>query len=229
MEIEMNVTDLIKSETARKDIYKGLSSCYTIPDAGLEGQLKELERHLAFLGSNAFAPAVLLRKELRYSENLEKMKVEFARLFIGPYWLAAPPYGSIYLEGKRKIMGDSSIDVRRRYLDCGLDISDDFKDAPDHIAAELEFMHYLVTREINAIFSEQADEGAECLYRQKEFLNDHLGAWIDAFSRNLEVASDCEFYLHLARATRVFIAEDWAYISNLNTNQISRQDYLAAR
>lgn len=217
----MNVNALIKSETARMEIYKGLSTCYTIPEASLGAQLEKLERHLVFLGSDAFAPAVLLRSELQRTQNLEKLKVEFARLFIGPYRLAAPPYGSIYLEGKRKIMGDSTIDVRKRYLDNGLDISEDFKDAPDHISAELEFMHFLVTQEINAILSEHLDESAESLHQQKSFLADHLGSWIADFCRNIEVSTDCEFYLNLARATRVFIAEELDYLSSLNAYQVS--------
>ena len=212
----MNVNDLIISETARMVIYKGLSACYTIPDTGLIARLKKLERQLAFLSSDAFAPAVLMQSELECTGNLEKLKVEFARLFIGPYRLAAPPYGSIYLDGERKIMGDSTIDVRKRYLDSGLAISENFKDAPDHIAAELEFMYFLVSNEINAISSEQLDEGSECLYRQKLFLTDHLGAWIGDFTRNTEVSTDCDFYRNLARATRAFIAEDLSYLSGLN-------------
>lgn len=217
----MNVNDLIISETARMDVYKGLSACYTIPETGLVTRLKKLERQLVFLSSDAFAPAVLMRSELQRTGNLEKLKVEFARLFIGPYRLAAPPYGSIYLDGERKIMGDSTIDVRKRYLDSGLAISENFKDAPDHIAAELEFMYFLVSNEINAISSEQLDEGSECLYRQKSFLADHLGAWIVDFSRNTEVSTDCDFYRNLARATRIFIAEDLDYLSSLNVYQAS--------
>ena len=217
----MNINDLIISETARMDVYKGLSVCYALPETGLITQLKELERQLVFLGSDAFAPAVLMRSELQRTENLEKLKVEFARLFIGPYRLAAPPYGSIYLEGKRKIMGDSTIDVRRRYRDSGLTLSENFKDVPDHIAAELEFMYFLVSNEIDAIRSEQLDEGSETLYRQGSFLADHLGAWIGGFSHNMEEATDCKFYRNLARATRVFVAEDLDYLSSLNVYQAS--------
>ena len=217
----MNVNDLIVSEMARMEAYKGLSACYTLPATGLVTWLKKLERQLAFLSSDAYTPAVLMRNELENTENLEKLKVEFARLFIGPYRLAAPPYGSIYLDEERKIMGDSTIDVRKRYLDSGLAISENFKDAPDHIAAELEFMYFLVSNEINAKSSEQLDESFEFMYRQKSFLVDHLGAWIVNFSCNTEVSTDCDFYRNLARATRIFIAEDLNYLSSLNVYQVS--------
>ena len=215
----MNVNDLIISETARMDVYKGLSACYCTPETNLIKRLNKMERQLAFLGSDAFAPIVLMRSELQGTENLDKLTVEFARLFIGPYRLPAPPYGSIYLEGERKIMGDSTIDVRQRYLDSGLVISENFKDAPDHIAAELEFMHFLVSNEINAIRSGQFDESAECLLKQKSFLAAHLGAWIADFSRDAEHSTTCDFYRHMARATRVFITEDLQYLSSLNVYQ----------
>ena len=119
----MNVNDLIVSEMARMKAYKGLSACYTLPLTGIVTRLKKLERQLAFLSSDAYTPAVLMRNELENTENLEKLKVEFARLFIGPYRLAAPPYGSIYLDEERKIMGDSTIDVRRRYIESGLSLA----------------------------------------------------------------------------------------------------------
>jgi len=215
----MNVNDLIISETARMDVYKGLSACYVFPEASLIAQLKKLEQQLLFLNSDAFAPAMLMRSELQLTENIEILKVEFSRLFIGPYRLAAPPYGSIYLEGKRKIMGDSTIDVHKRYIDNGLAISENFKDVPDHIAAELEFMYFLVFKEISAIRSEQLNEGSECLYRQQSFLSDHLGAWVQDFTHDTELGTEFDFYRNLAIATRVYIAEDLEYLSSLKVCQ----------
>jgi TorA maturation chaperone TorD len=51
---------------------------------------------------------------------------------VGPFLVPAPPYGSVYLEDNRQLMGDSTIDVRRHYLSLGLDLSADFMEAlPD--------------------------------------------------------------------------------------------------
>ncbi|MFN2356106.1 MAG: molecular chaperone, partial [Desulfopila sp.] len=71
----------------------------------------------------------------------QDLLVEYARLFVGPFELLAPPYGSVYLETGRRLMGDSTIAVQHMYTNAGLTL--DVQEAPDHIALELEFMHYL--------------------------------------------------------------------------------------
>ena len=217
----MNNNELIIRETARMDIYKGLSACYYLPDRGLDDQLETLERQLALIGSDALALAVMLRSELHNDEGLETLQVEFAKLFVEPYKLPAPPYGSIYLEGEHKIMGDSTIDVRQRYRASGLSIAETFKDAPDHIAAELEFMYFLVFNEIDAFQSARADEGCEYIDRQKSFLAVHLGAWAGSFCAKVEVAAANDFYRHLAGVTRTFIDEDLHYLTSFSSCPVS--------
>lgn len=215
----MIIEKFLLRETARREIYKGLSDCYYIPDSRLTHRLKEMERHLALLDSRALPHVVLMRSELQIVENLDPLRSEFARLFVGPYSLPAPPYGSVYLEGERRIMGDSTVDAGNRYRDSGLTISESFKDPPDHIAAELEFMYFLVFSEIDSIQSDQTDAGYEYLYRQKSFLKDHLGTWIEDFTRHAEQGTKSDFYRNLVTATRVYIAEDLEYLSSLKVCQ----------
>jgi TorA maturation chaperone TorD len=137
------------------------------------------------------------------------MAIDHARLFVGPFALLAPPYGSVYLEGERRCMGDSTLDVGSRYREVGLGTAPGFNDAPDHIAAELEFMHFLVIREFEA----QADGDLERAqyFRQKQgsFLERHLAAWVPNFSRSVEEQAQTEFYQSLAAATRIFIESDF--------------------
>jgi TorA maturation chaperone TorD len=212
----MDVNDMLVREMARGEIYKGLSACFYLPDSGLVPQLKQMEVNLAFLGSEALAAAVLMRSGLQRTENLESLQVEFARLFVGPYRLLAPPYGSVYLDGEWKIMGDSTLDVRKCYRESGLGIAETFKDAPDHIAAELEFMYFLVFSEIDAFQSAQENDVCEYLNRQKSFLEGHLGAWAGRFCAKVEKAAECDFYRYLSAATRNFIDEDLQHLTNLN-------------
>ena len=150
----MKIEFLLLRESARRDTYKAFSKCFHLPDRALPNRLNSLEKHLGALGSKAFSHTVLLRHEYQGPGDLEKLQVDFSRLFIGPYRLLAPPYGSIYLEKDYKVMENSTVDVRERYRQAGLDISAKFKDAPDHVAAELEFMYFLIFKEIKAIYSD---------------------------------------------------------------------------
>ncbi len=212
---KMKIDDLLLRESARRDTYKAFAECFHLPDKALSAILNNLEKHLGALGSEAFSHVVLSRHEYQGASDLEKLRVDFAKLFVGPYHLLAPPYGSIYLEGDHKVMENSTVDVRERYREAGLDISENFKDAPDHIAAELEFMYVLIFKEIEAIHSDTLEAVYEQLLRQKLFLQDHLGIWVAEFVENVKRHAETDFYRNLAIAMQIFVAGDLENIADI--------------
>jgi TorA maturation chaperone TorD len=205
----MEINDLLRREKARRDTYKSLAECYYLPDGDLIIKLKGLERQLGVLGSGALSYAALMRSELQGPKELKKLAIDFARLFVGPYSLPAPPYGSVYLEGERKIMGDSTLEVQERYRRAGVELSDNFRDVPDHIAAELEFMYFLIFKEIQALENSDVDTAIDYLEKQRAFLREHLGAWVFDFADSIEENAETDFYKNLARATKAFIEQNF--------------------
>jgi TorA maturation chaperone TorD len=163
--------------------------------------------------------AKMMRSEYQNSKSLEVLTIDFAKLFVGPFQLLAPPYASIYLEGERKIMGDSTVDVIERYQEVGLDISKQFKDAPDHIAAELEFMYVLICLEISALQDGISEDMQNSIHRQRAFLKDHLGAWIGPFTELVTANAQTGFYRNLALTTKHFIDEELGELSSLEVAQ----------
>jgi TorA maturation chaperone TorD len=177
----------------RADSYKLLSECYYLPDEALiqkiiDGSHQGLFSELA----DGVPPAV----------DLEALKIEFTRLFIGPFKLLAPPYGSVYLEDNR-MMGESTVDARNRYEQEGLDIT--LSDAPDHIAMELEFMYYLVTQELKAMHQEDAEALQACQEKQRSFLQVHLAKWLPRFAEKVQENGQVDFYKTLAQVTDRFV------------------------
>jgi len=83
-------------------------------------------------------------KEIVPQVELQPLQVEYARLFVGPFHVEAPPYGSVYLETNGRLMGESTIAVKKFYQKYGLELDQDFSELPDHISAELEFVYYLL-------------------------------------------------------------------------------------
>jgi TorA maturation chaperone TorD len=55
-----------------------------------------------------------LKASILSDPELESLKVDYTRLFVGMFKLPAPPYGSAYLEDNR-IMAESIINVRNWY------------------------------------------------------------------------------------------------------------------
>jgi len=204
----MNEKEILRVEKYRSEIYWALSRCYSPPEKSIDAVLKRLEAGLCATGSNAISQAVMMRSELKTAVTFQDIEVQFAKLFIGPYHLLAPPFGSIYLDNKREVMGDSTLDVARRYLAAGFTADEDFTNPPDHISAELEFMHVLITAELNCLHNWCADEAADCLVQQYEFLNSHLGRWIVAFTDLTIKATHLPYFKYLAAITRQFIRED---------------------
>lgn len=211
----MNIANALKSETARKNAYLNLSACFHLPNINLQSYVIDLEKQLNHLGSEAYLDSCLLKKEIQSIGDIEILKIDFSSLFVGPYSLLAPPYGSIYLEGEKKIMGTSTMDACSKYRELGLDISSSFKDAPDHITVELEFMFFLIFKEIKAIIKGDAHMAMIYLSHEKAFLQRHLGCWVDAFTNQVEKTANTEFYKKLASVTRKFVAEEHLELSNL--------------
>lgn len=205
----MNIKDLMVYETMRTEAYRLFADCYRPPDAGIGDVVEGLWRQMSGLGSDA-GRSVEEMTMTRGAEDsgMEALKVDFARLFIGPYTLLAAPYGSIYLEEGRTIMGDSTLNARQLYRDAGVDMAAAIKDAPDHIAVELEFLHLLSFREVEAMRRGDMNDAALRVQEQAVFLARHLGHWVEPFARSVEKAAETAFYRSLAEATRIFVLED---------------------
>jgi TorA maturation chaperone TorD len=181
----------------RADSYKFLSECYYPLDDELVQKVIDTAQDCEFFSGLVCCvpPAV----------ELKSLSVDFAELFVGPYKLLAPPYGSVYFEDNR-IMGDSTIDVRNCYESEGLDIV--IKDAPDHIAVELEFMYFLVARQIEAARESNLHVVQACRRKQFDFLQAHLGGWLPEFVEKVQKNARTEFYRRLAGLTEAFVQND---------------------
>lgn len=201
-------SEIMEHEAHRSRVYRVLANAYNPPVPELVDALNRLKPLLAQLESTALDIAARLSEAFGSPGDIEPLKVDFARLFVGPFLLLAPPYGSVYLEGERRIMGESTVDARDHYLSLGLDIANDFKEAPDHVSAELEFMHVLVCREVEAINAGDRDRLMDSLHQQHVFLGNHLGAWIPGFTSKLIEHAETDFYRILGEVTRRFIAEE---------------------
>ena len=212
----MDTQKIILHETARQDIYRNLADCYHLPERTIPIKLKILAEQLSKLNSKAVSYVNLMQADTNQIDDLDQLKIDFTRLFIGPYSLPAPPYGSIYLEKERKIMGDSTMDVKARYENFGLGLSKRFKDVPDHIASELEFMFFLIYNEIGAIRADEPEQTCDFLSEQKSFLSDHLNMWISDFADGVIKHAGTDFYRHLVQATRQFITEDLETLTQIN-------------
>ena len=195
---------------AREDVYRLLAACFYPPSRELieEGCCATLAALL-----KPFAPDAAQyagdAADAASNSSLDYLAVEHARLFIGPFQLVAPPYGSIYLDDAKTVMGDSTARVAAFYHDCGLHLADDFHELPDHFAVELEFMSYLSFKQREAEASGNRDEVIRIASLQSEFLERFLMPWLQPFTSAIITDGEASFYQAIARCTATFITTDY--------------------
>lgn len=201
----------------REDVYRLLAACYYSPTPGLleEDCCAALATLLAGVMPAAAQDAATAAVAAGNC-TLEALAVEHARLFIGPFQLVSPPYGSIYLDEAKTVMGDSTARVAAFYHACGLHLADDFHELPDHFAVELEFMSYLAFKQRE---SEAAgDKAGELRFisLQREFLDRFLLPWLATFTAAIITDGEAPFYQAIARCTAAFINADHAALTGAN-------------
>lgn len=210
----MKTQEFIKHEQLRFDTYRLLANAFYLPDKCLMDSLVALGICMEEIFRNSLKHNNM-PVDMGQEDGMELLKVDYAKLFVGPFSLLAPPYGSVYLESERMVMGNSTADVQKWYRASGLDVDAQFKDAPDHIVAELEFMHFLIFKEMEATDQGSANGVIQYLKMQRSFLEYHLGAWISDFADKVVNNAQTTFYRNLTRATKVFVMDDLQTITAL--------------
>lgn len=206
--------------TVRGSIYEGLAFAFSPPRKKFYRVLgSQLLRPLKSLRSTFAWPSLKAAEALSdlvgkgqhgLSNELTSIKAEYYRLFVGPYHLPALPYASVYLESEPTVMGPSTVKVLRSYEEAGFFLSPSFKDLPDHIIAELEFMALLCEEEGEAWHKEDLPQAEKLLGREETFLGEHLAQWIPRFASRVHSSTDSPFYRALASLLKdhVFIDRD---------------------
>lgn len=188
--------------------YRALATAFYFPSPDLSSVVQELRDALASLGVNLFEED-LSTLEMCLAENkaVPELVQEYCKLFYGPAKLLAPPYESIYRDGG-VTMGESTLSVIKAYSEAGVAVSQDFKNLPDHVAAELEFMYYLCAKEVEAFKKEDLRGARHYLLLQKLFLKEHLTQWLPQFSKRVEENGTNDVYPRFARIAAGFAEID---------------------
>lgn len=181
---------------SRAALYGLFSNLFYKPERGMEGLIQAF---LEIAERERGGPVEVA------TSDPEELEIEYNRLFVGPGHVPCPPYESVYrkdrpLMERGLVMGPSTIDVQGMYGEAGLQKSRDFKDLPDHIAVELEFMRYLCAKE--------AEEGpGRWRSIQARFLDRHIRPWYLEFTECVREHT-AGFYAVLAEELAKFLEEE---------------------
>jgi len=203
---KMNKMNKMDETIKRGDCFKLLAACFYEPEKPLFLEEKVGEKLGQLLDGQTLdgARAARAMQSALQEQSQEKLSIDYAALFVGPFELLAAPYGSIYIEKKRTVMGDSTVHAARYYQEA--DLAVDIKEPPDHIVIELEFMYYLCSKEVSAASNDLADEAERFRDLQVRFFHNAMEPWLEQFCEAIRKATDNTFYVHLSECLRCFIA-----------------------
>ena len=200
----MSDYDLDKG-TARENLCRLLAACYYEP--GPEFAEEKVFVSMLEAASRVHPQLAPYAKRLGAdyaAEGHDALLLDYTRLFLGPNHIVAQPYGSVWLEGGT-VMGESTMAAQKLYEEGGFDISEEFREVPDHIAVELEFLYLLIYRENEAHRNGEHDARETKTALRKRFLDEHLGRWIGPFTSAVIAGAQSSYYRQLAGLTDRFI------------------------
>jgi putative dimethyl sulfoxide reductase chaperone len=154
-----------------------------------------------------------IMKESSRNRTRDELSLAFARLFVGPFHLQAPPYGSVYLEPGNRVMGETTMAVNRFYEESGLSLDGDSPEMPDHMAVELEFMSYLLQRAMRAEEEGDTETYSFWVEKRRSFLGAFLSRWYGEFCDNIRNGTDDRFYLAFADCLEGVVKRDMEVLS----------------
>jgi putative dimethyl sulfoxide reductase chaperone len=114
----------------------------------------------------------------RLFSSLSEESISLVESFYKP-WTRDASCSLPFASERGLLMGDSAVHLLEIYHQCGLEVSEEFKGCPDHIAMELEFLSYLYQRATDIEI--------------KTFIEDHMD-WIPLLDEEFKQFHPHPFY-----------------------------------
>lgn len=209
----MSSASEIEKTNLRSNIYAILALAFSPP----RGEVEKL--FAAILEANeslGLSEDVASEGQAPKGPSSTDLSREHLRLFVGPGHVHCPPYESAVRKDRPKferglVMGPSTADVRRRYAAAGLAVSKSYTDLPDHISAEMEFMHFLCAEESKFRDKGNDEEAKGRRIMERDFLKDHIGPWVSDFADCVLARTNSPFYRAAANLLKEFTQSEVDY------------------
>lgn len=125
-------------------------------------------------------------------DRFTELETDYVRLFVaGADGVPAPPYESCHLGDAPRIMGDAALSMRSRLNECGLEVSLESNEPPDHIALEFEYLYHLLA-------TAWSENRPELEAKGRDFARLDMLPWVKRFRSALAGADPHAAYLHAA-------------------------------
>jgi TorA maturation chaperone TorD len=186
-------------ELARAAVYQLFGGL--LLECASEGALRDVHEkallpELATRCATEASSRALLRMhaELASDQTIERIRADYASLFLGVGKSKAPPWESVYRSTDRLVWQEPAYRVLEHYARAGFGYDDMKAVPPDHVGRELLFVATLLAEVASTEEPERGALVAAC----RAFLDEHLLAWVSRFTADVKTHATTEFFRALA-------------------------------
>lgn len=142
------------------------------------------------------------------------LRVEYNRLFLGPTRPLCHPYESVYDMDREEadqgtVMGPSASFFQNALAVENLEIDLGRAELYDHVAIELEFMYFLLSKAIEG----EGEVKTEYQAKAKSVLKQHLVKWLPAFGELVAEKSSHPLYQKLGQLLTAFMQDEARFVA----------------
>lgn len=190
-------SDPIDSLLQRGELFRLLALAFAYP---AEGRVAEVRETLSRLASRRLAMNDRIGRRLRSADrawrrcDAEALGNDYRRLFCSVAPIAF--YESAHCGGKLSARATEIADIVALYRTFGFPQSDG--KMPDHACAELDFVALLLLREAHARRHGLVAQAQTINHALCQFLERHIGRWIERVARTIAQQSQEDSYRQLA-------------------------------
>ncbi|UII56570.1 molecular chaperone TorD family protein [Cytobacillus spongiae] len=151
------------------------------------------------------------------NSNFDGLHWDYTKMFIGPYQLPAPMWGSSYVNKDGLLFQEETLRVRRFYLEYSFEPFHYGREAEDHLGLELDFMYQLSKLTNELLINDDIPQLIKILTDQRYFLREHLLNWIPMFRSNVIEHADTNFYKGMVNVLNGFLIIDQTCLDELSS------------
>ena len=208
----------------RSRLYFLIAESFRYPDTYLQGQISDgnLKRAIEMLLDGLpYKATELFQCTPHLQIKTDDIEVEFIWLFeSGPGSPPCPLVEGEYTDDRMAIFKELIL----FYNHFGLSYAEGARDQrPDHICLEMEFLHYLTFKEVNAL--QKGNTVIPYIRAQRDFISRHPSRWIPKAIKRLDQLKDnfeeskanasVSFYRGLLKLTETFLDKELRYLEDL--------------
>ncbi len=207
------ISESVEELLAASQVYQFLSTCLLEPNKeALEmlnsaEYMSEVKSCISTAGNSEMLESFELLQKALEDNDVENLEWSYRATFgAATVAMDCPPYEMYYSGSQIWQQTQDLADISGMYKAYGIAMEEDSTTSRwDHVAVELEFLHFLTYKLAYAIENHSEEEQESCLSGKKKFLYAHIGRWIKAFTTSVVKKTPEDFYRQAATLASLFI------------------------